>query len=137
MTIRALPCLLSVAVILAAGAATAAPPSPQTTQRPPEQRQILVELAYVLGESHALRRLCVGPTDGQWYSRMNRIIALEGDDPVFRQRLIDRFNAGFQAAQTDYPVCNGQSRIAEQSSAARGKTLSESLVGEINSGSVR
>ena len=136
---RTLACLLSVAVILAGGVATAAPPAPapQATPRPPEQRQILVELAYVLGESHALRRLCVGSTDGQWYSRMTRLIALEGDDPVFRQRLIDRFNAGFQASQTDYPVCNGQSRIAEQSSAARGKTLSESLVGETNSGSVR
>ena len=92
---RTLACLLSVAVILAGGVATAAPPAPapQATPRPPEQRQILVELAYVLGESHALRRLCVGSTDGQWYSRMTRLIALEGDDPVFRQRLIDRFNA--------------------------------------------
>jgi predicted secreted protein len=68
---------------------------------------------------------------------MNRLVGLEGGDPIFRQRLIDRFNAGFQAAQTDYPVCNGQSRIAAQSSAARGKTLSETLVGESNFGSVR
>lgn len=115
-------------VAAAAGAANAQSPPP----RPPEQRQVLVDLAYVLGESHALRRLCAGSTDGQWYGRMNRLIALEGeDDPIFRQRLIDRFNAGFQAAQTDYPVCNGQSRIAEQSAAARGKTLSESLGGEM------
>ena len=139
MNLRALPGLLAAVITLAGGAASAAPPSPapQTSQRSPEQRQILVELAYVLGESHALRRLCVGPADAQWYGRMTRLVALEGDDPIFRQRLIDRFNSGFQAAQTDYPVCNGQSRIAEQSSAARGKTLSESLAGEISSGAVR
>jgi len=137
MTLRWLPLMLSAAALLATGAANAAPPSPQTPQRTPEQRQILVELSYVLGESHALRRLCAGPTDAQWYNRMSRLIALEADEPVFRQRLIDRFNAGFQAAQTDYPVCNGQSRIAEQSSAARGKTLAESLAGELNPGPVR
>ena len=139
MIFRALPGLLGAFVMMAAGASGAAPPAsaPQATQRSPEQRQTLVELAYVLGESHALRRLCVGPSDGQWYGRMSRLVALEGADPIFRQRLIDRFNSGFQAAQTDYPVCNGQSRIAEQSSAARGKTLSESLAGEISSGAVR
>lgn len=135
MRLGVLPCLLSAVALSAAGAAHAAPAA--AIQRSPEQRQILVELAYVLGESHALRRVCLGPTDGQWYERMNRLISMEGDDPIFRQRLIDRFNAGFQAAQTDYPVCNGQSRIAAQSSAARGKTLSETLVGEQNSGSVR
>jgi len=135
MRLGALPGLLSAAVLLAAGTATAAPAA--AIPRSPEQRQILVELAYVLGESHALRRVCLGPTDGQWYERMNRLVGLEGGDPIFRQRLIDRFNAGFQAAQTDYPVCNGQSRIAAQSSAARGKTLSETLVGESNFGSVR
>ena len=139
MILRAIPRLVCAAVILTAGVASGASPaqSPQATPRSPEQRQILVELAYALGESHALRRVCAGPTDGHWYNRMTRLIALEGDDPVFRQRLIDRFNSGFRAAQTDYPVCNGQSRIAEQSSAARGKTLSESLVGETNPESVR
>lgn len=136
MIFRSLPCLLSAAAILAAGGARGAPPA-ASPPRPPEQRQVLIDLAYVLGESHALRRLCAGPTDGQWYGRMSRLLALEGDDPIFRQRLIDRFNAGFQVTQTDYPVCNGQSRIAEQSAAARGKTLAELLGGEFSEGPVR
>ena len=69
------------AAILAALLAAAAPP------RTPDQRQVLVDLAYVLGESHALRAACRGAEDQVWRERMSRLLEVEApDDSTFPLR---------------------------------------------------
>ena len=79
--------------------------SPALAQdRPPAQRQTLTDLAYVLeSESHALQQACLGPTDQFWRGRMLKMVDAEAPDPAFNTRLNNAFNAGFSAAQAQYP----------------------------------
>jgi len=105
-----------------------AAPAPTLAQdRPPAQRQALTDLAYVLGESHALRQACLGPLDQFWRGRMLRMVDAEAPDPAFNTRLNNAFNAGFSSAQAQYPSCGADSRKAEAAAAARGQALAASL----------
>jgi uncharacterized protein (TIGR02301 family) len=116
--------------ILAAGlmALTILGSAPALAQdRPPAQRQALTDLAYVLGESHALRQACAGPTDQFWRGRMLKMVDAEAPDPAFNTRLNNAFNAGFSSAQAQYPTCGPDSRKAEAAAAARGQALAASL----------
>ena len=102
--------------------------SPAVAQdRTPTQRQTLTDLAYVLGESHALRQACLGPLDQFWRGRMLRMVDAEAPDPAFNTRLHNAFNAGFSSAQAQYPTCGADSRKAEAAAAARGQALAASL----------
>jgi uncharacterized protein (TIGR02301 family) len=95
--------------------------------RPPAQRQTLTDLAYVLGQSHALRQACLGATDQFWRVRMLHLVDAEAPDPAFNTRLNNAFNAGFSSAQAQYPACGADSRKAEAAAAARGQALAASL----------
>ena len=96
-------------------------------ERTAEQRQALADLAYVLGQSHALRQACAGQSDQFWRTRMQRLIATEQPDQGLERRLKDGFNAGYAAAQSAYPSCGPQSRRAEARAAERGRALVEGL----------
>jgi uncharacterized protein (TIGR02301 family) len=104
------------ALWVAAGAAHA-------QERSPAQRQALADLAYVLGESHALRQVCAGPGDQFWRGRMQRMIAAEAPDPLFDARLKQAFNTGYAAAQATYPSCDETSRREAERVAQRGRVL--------------
>ena len=89
---------------------TSASAQPAPLHRSPAERQTLVQLAYTLGEAHALHRLCAGPSDVTWYGRMERLEAQEGSDDAFRNRLVDSFNAGFASREAQFPECGAASR---------------------------
>jgi uncharacterized protein (TIGR02301 family) len=95
--------------------------------RAPAQRQTLIELAYVLGQSHALRQACMGPDDQFWRDRMTSLVQTEAPDPQFDTRLRGAFNSGFSAAQAQYPACGPDSRSAETRAAAHGRALAAAL----------
>ena len=95
--------------------------------RSPAERQTLTDLAYVLGQSHALRQACQGATDQFWRGRMVKLIEAETPDPAFNTRLNNAFNAGFSSAQAQYPACGPDSRHAEAAAAAHGQVLASSL----------
>lgn len=97
--------------------------------RPPEERQTLIDLAYVLGEAHALRQVCSGAVDQTWRARMNRMMELEHPDDALGRRLVDAFNAGFMTRQAERPTCDAGAQGAERATAVRGKALSEKLAG--------
>ena len=114
------------AATASAGTGAATPPLPA---RSPDQRQVLTDLSYGLGESHALRRTCLGPSDRQWYDRMQRLLLIEAPDADFRRVLVERFNAGFLAAGGEFPRCTPDSRAAAHDAAERGKDLADRLTG--------
>lgn len=121
---------LAAALCLAlSGSAQAGPQTPTLAARSPEQRQVLTDLSYVLGESHALRRTCLGPSDRQWYDRMQHLLMIEVPEPTFRRVLVERFNAGFLAAGAEFPRCSPDSRAAAHDAAERGKSLADRLTG--------
>jgi uncharacterized protein (TIGR02301 family) len=99
--------------------------------RPPPQRQTLIDLAYVLGESHALRQLCAGFSDQYWRERMQNLVRAETPDADLDRRLKAAFNTGFIAGQSGYPACGRASRREEGRLAERGKALADSLSGTV------
>jgi len=96
-------------------------------ERDADGRQQLLDLAYALGESHALRQACEGEGDQYWRSRMVRLTEVEQADQAFDIQLRERFNTGFAARRSEYPVCDGASRKAEQQVARKGQALSHKL----------
>jgi uncharacterized protein (TIGR02301 family) len=95
--------------------------------RAPEERQRLLDLAYTLGESHALRQTCEGVEDQFWRSRMVRLTDVEQADQAFDAQLRERFNVGFAARQGEFPLCDAASRKAEQQAARKGQALALKL----------
>jgi len=114
---------------VAAAIALASPAFAQ--DRTPTQRQTLVQLAYVLGQSHALRQACMGPDDQYWRERMARLVQTESPDSAFDVRLRDSFNSGFSSGQAQFPSCSSESRAEEAREAGRGRALASSLAREM------
>jgi uncharacterized protein (TIGR02301 family) len=98
--------------------------------RTPDQRQALVDLAYVLGEAHALRQACAGIKDQTFRLKMNRMIEVEQPEEIERRRLVERFNAGFMTRQAEYPACGPAVENARRATAERGERLARRLAGD-------
>jgi uncharacterized protein (TIGR02301 family) len=113
--------LLTLIILLSAA------PAAMAQDRSPAQRQTLVDLAFVLGESHALRQACLGAGDQFWRTRMLDLQAAEQPDDGLGRRLREAFNTGFSSGRMAHPDCSGESRAAEAAAAARGRALAESL----------
>lgn len=96
-------------------------------ERDAAERQRLLDLAYALGQSHALRQACEGEGDQYWRSRMVRLTEVEQADQAFDVQLRERFNTGFAASRSEHPVCDEASRKAEQQTARRGQALAQRL----------
>jgi uncharacterized protein (TIGR02301 family) len=95
--------------------------------RSPAERQTLGDLAYALGESHALRQVCSGLNDQYWRDRMVRLTQVEAADPSFDAVVRERFNVGYAAGQAQAQDCNAASRRAEAAAASRGQALAQKL----------
>ena len=80
----------------------AAPGAPAAAAERPQ----LADLAYALGEVHALRQACKGSADGLWRDRMAAVLKQEQVERERRLQLTARFNAGFAAARTAHPECD-------------------------------
>jgi uncharacterized protein (TIGR02301 family) len=106
--------------VLAAGGALAQP-------REPAQARALTDLAFVLGESHALRQLCAGVSDQYWRNRMDEMLDTEAGDEALTAKLDAAFEAGFAARRREFPQCDPASRAAVLNVAHRGHELSQQL----------
>jgi uncharacterized protein (TIGR02301 family) len=95
----------------------------RASRRRRNERQSLLDLAFTLGESHALRQVCEGTGDQYWRSRMVRLTEVEKADQAFDAQLRDKFNTGFAARQGEFPECDDASRQAEQQTARKGQAL--------------
>jgi len=111
-------------MIVAAAALLAAPAAAQ--DRDPLGRQQLLDLAYVLGEAHALRQAC-RPDDQYWRARMRRLIEVERPDEAFAAALADRFNTGFSVRESQFPACTSRARAELSTAAKRGRALAQAL----------
>lgn len=113
--------LLIAAVVAALGGAA------QAQDRTPGVRQTLVDLAYVLGESHALRQACLGAEDQFWRTRMIRMVDTEQPDAALDRRLKEAFNTGYASRQSEFPECTGATRRAEIATLTKGQALAGQL----------
>ena len=99
-------------------------------QRTPDQRQAMVDLAYVLGEAHALRQACRGLGDQSWRDRMSSMMKVEAPDAELQPRMVEAFNAGFTTRKAGAPECTPAVAEAERATAERGRALAERLGGD-------
>lgn len=113
---------LATLVLIAAFAAPAV-----AQEREPAERQTLIDLAYALGESHALRQACAGDGDQYWRDRMMQVTETEASDAAFNGRLTQAFNSGFATRRTEFPSCSPASKRAELMVARKGQSLSVQL----------
>ena len=95
--------------------------------RSPASRQSLVELAYVLGESHALKQTCEGAANYYWYTRMKQLLDVEASDQALAARLANTFNTGYAAAQARFPSCDKALKSEMAQLSQQGQTLSDQL----------
>ena len=93
--------------------------------RTPAQRQTLSELAYVLGQSHALRQACIGAADQYWRERMGQLLQTETPDEAFERSLRESFNTGYAAAQAQFSACDPRSQSEAAQVARHGASLAE------------
>jgi uncharacterized protein (TIGR02301 family) len=119
--------MYGVAAVLAL-IALGGPASAARAVRPPEQREILIDLAFVLGEAHALHRVCAGPSDDTWRGRMQRLLEVEAPPDALKARLTESFNAGFSAKDAQAKDCRAASAL-EAGVARRGAKLARRLSG--------
>lgn len=117
--------------LLAALLAAASTPVAFAQERDPAERQTLVALAYVIGESHALRQACTGASDQYWRTRMQQLVAAEQPDAPFARRLTDSFNDGFLAGRQGFPTCNARARQEAARVAQKGRELAVTLSGSV------
>ena len=101
--------------------------SASAQERAPAQRQALVDLARILGESHAIRQACEGPQDQYWRARMQQLLAVEAADQGLKTRISVAFNAGFGSGKALYASCTGAARAEARRIARTGQGLSETL----------
>lgn len=113
--------------ILFALALIAAAPAAGAQERSPELRQVLLDLARALGESHALRQACLGAGDQHWRSRMTSLVDNEQPDEAFAKQLQAGFVAGAAAGRKAYPACSPAAREAQAQVAERGHALALQL----------
>jgi uncharacterized protein (TIGR02301 family) len=116
----------TLALILALAPVASAAPT-----RSAADRQSLLDLAFVLGRSHALRQACAGASDQYWRTRMSGLLAAETPEPAFGERLKQAFNTGFAGAQATFPRCTSRVAREEAAAAARGRALAASLTGPV------
>lgn len=119
------PFLLGVALSALLAAPLLSPAWAQ--ERDAGERQRLLDIAYALGESHALRQACQGEGDQYWRARMVRMTEVEQADQAFDAQMRERFNTGFASRRSEYPTCDDASRKAEQQAARRGQALARRL----------
>jgi uncharacterized protein (TIGR02301 family) len=86
-------------------------------------RRAVLELAGVLGRSHALRQACRGEADQYWRGWMEKMLATEAAGEAFDRRLRSNFNAGYAAAQAQFPACTGEAQAEADRLASRGRAL--------------
>lgn len=114
---------VALATLLALCAASA-----EAQERSAAERQAVADVAYTLGEAHALRVVCQGKADQRWRGRMDRLLQLEAADAAYDRRLRDSFNAGFAYQEAAHPRCTEDSRSAYVATARRGASAANAVV---------
>ncbi len=75
----------------------------------------MVDLAYVLGQSHALRQACSGADDQSWRGRMQELLRVEAPDDALKARLSRSFKRRLRpAGKASFPSCTEAARAQGQ-----------------------
>ena len=121
---RALACMVLLAAVLLPTAASAQSPDDDYNAYAGRSRaSLLVELAQILGEAHAIRSLCNGDGDQTWRNYMVELMRVEAGN-VNQSSLTSSFNRGYRA-QRQRKACTAELVGVEQKLAGRGRVLAD------------
>lgn len=95
--------------------------------RPAPDRQVMIDLSRVMGESHALRQICRDAADTFWRDRMKAMVIAEQAEPSLEDAMIAAFNNGYETRQRQFSTCNSAARQAEAQVSAKGQALARRL----------
>lgn len=87
----------------------------------------LLRLSEVLGSIHYLRALCGAKEGTKWRDQMSAIIKAEKPKAKRKQRLIARFNRGYQAFNHTYTACTSSALLAAKRYMKEGVLLSSQI----------
>lgn len=94
--------ILASPAVSATGAAQQA--LPEVPPPPPYEDQLL-RLSEILGAIHYLRHLCISEEKDTWRQQMELLLEAEQPDDQRRQRMVDRFNRGYESFRSVYRNC--------------------------------
>ena len=126
-TCAALALALAVVPARAAPKAPDPPPPPPSDPAPAYQPQLL-RLAELLGVLAYMSDLCAAPDAGVWRTRMNALLATEGQAAPMRDQLTGAFNRGFHGYEATYRVCTPNARLVVARSLDEAGRLAGSIV---------
>ena len=118
---------LSMRLAALVAAVSVAAPAALAQERPPQEQDALVALAYTLGESHALRQVCNGDDDQYWRDRMQGLSDTELADGDLDVRLNRSFNSGFHSRERQFRSCGPGVRQAQYQVARKGQGLARQM----------
>lgn len=89
----------------------------------------ITRLSAILGNAHAIRTLCNGPSDQIWRVYMSHLLDAEAPEKDSRyNRFLDAFNAGYYAERQKSEKCSGQLKNKESRLAKEGQAITEKLI---------
>jgi uncharacterized protein (TIGR02301 family) len=118
--------LLGVVLALAL-AGDAAAQSEGAELPPPVYEDKLLRLAEILGSLSFLRNLCGESDGGAWRGEMSALLTAEEPGPQRRQRLIARFNHGFETYNAVYRSCTPSAERAIARYLGEGQALASDV----------
>lgn len=107
----------------AAPPATAAPPVPVVEPPPPLYESRMLRLSEILGGLYFLQTLCKDADAAGWRTQMASLLDAEQPSPGRRQKLVARFNYGFETYRAGYRVCTPAARRATTLYLGEGRRL--------------
>jgi S1-C subfamily serine protease/predicted secreted protein len=68
--------------------------------------------AFLIGEAHAIRKICSNDTDQYWLDRLSNMVA-KAPEPYSAKALTARFYDGYNAAEAHFAVCENRALVEE------------------------
>lgn len=73
-----------------------------------------MRLAEILGALHYLRHLCKADDGNTWRDQMQALLDSEQPTEERRQRMVDRFNRGYESFRSVYRECTAAATLASE-----------------------
>jgi uncharacterized protein (TIGR02301 family) len=113
------------ALSLCGGAAAQSEGGPELP--PPIYEDKLLRLAEILGSLSFLRDLCGDDDGATWRREMRSLLAAEDPGPQRRQKLVARFNHGFETYNAVYRSCTPSAELAISRYLSEGQLLASDV----------
>jgi uncharacterized protein (TIGR02301 family) len=120
---------MTLAALWVAAAATGAlaQTAPPDLGPPPPYEDQLLRLSEILGALSYLRPLCDNEDGSVWRDQMHELLVSEDPDAPRRERLVNRFNRGYESFKSVYIACTPAAKLATERYLGEGVKLTADI----------